>query len=44
MVTDITDVTMGATHYHNMTVNPYWSSKLAYIMTIDNHIFYKFKK
>jgi len=42
--TDITDVTMGATHYHNMTVNPYWSSKLAYIMTIDNHIFYKFKK
>ena len=42
--TEIIDVTKGATHYHNTSVNPYWSSKLTYIMTIDNHIFYKFKK
>lgn len=37
------DFTDGATHYHTKVVSPRWSSQLVYIMTIDNHMFYKGK-
>lgn len=30
-----------ATHYHTPSVNPKWAKKLEYVVTIDNHIFYK---
>lgn len=33
-----TDPTMGATHFHNLTVKPRW--KLKRIIRIGNHIFY----
>jgi len=35
------DITEGATHYHNDSVNPYWADSLNETVTIDNHIFYK---
>ncbi len=38
---DITDITNGATHYHNLTVDPIWNKSLKKVMQIDNHIFYK---
>jgi len=33
----------GATHYHNLTVNPRWSRILTRIRKINNHIFYKWE-
>jgi len=41
---EIRDFTNNSTHYHANYVSPYWASNLKYIMKIDNHIFYKFKK
>jgi spore germination cell wall hydrolase CwlJ-like protein len=35
------DVTKGATHYHNDTVNPHWAPKLKKIKQIGRHTFYK---
>lgn len=35
------DFTDGATHYHNLTVNPPWSQTLTKVTRIDNHVFYK---
>lgn len=35
------DITNGATHYHANYVNPDWSTQLAYIKHIGDHIFYK---
>ena len=41
---EIKDFTNKSTHYHAKYVSPYWASNLKYIMKIENHIFYKFKK
>ena len=38
---DIKDKTKNATHYHNLKVNPYWSSSLIMTTKLGNHIFYK---
>jgi len=37
----IKDVTHNATHYHNTSVDPYWSSSLYRIAQLGNHIFYR---
>jgi spore germination cell wall hydrolase CwlJ-like protein len=31
----------GATHYHTRYVEPYWTSKMFYVGSIGNHIFYE---
>lgn len=38
-------ISNGSDHYHSVNVNPYWSrdKDMKYIMTVDNHKFYKFK-
>ena len=33
--------TIGATHYHNTSVHPYWADSLVRLGRIGNHIFYK---
>ena len=35
------DITEGATHYHNDSVNPYWADSLNETVVINNHLFYK---
>lgn len=35
------DPTMGATMYHNETVNPHWADSFEKTTEIENHIFYK---
>jgi hypothetical protein len=35
------DPTFGATHFHHISTDPRW--KLNYLVTIDNHKFYKKK-
>ena len=35
------DSTNGSTHYHTKSVQPYWSTTLEYITSIDDHHFYK---
>lgn len=35
------DITEGATHYHSVYVNPYWSDSLNETVVINEHIFYK---
>ena len=35
------DVTNGATHYHSVSVQPYWSRSMEVTAKIGNHIFYK---
>lgn len=35
------DITEGATHYHNVYVNPYWADSLNETVIINEHIFYK---
>ena len=35
------DITEGATHYHNVYVNPYWADSLNETVVINEHIFYK---
>lgn len=35
------DITEGATHYHNVYVNPYWAETLNETVVINEHIFYK---
>lgn len=37
----ITDVTDGATFYHNHTVKPKWAKTMKVTAVIDDHIFYK---
>jgi spore germination cell wall hydrolase CwlJ-like protein len=36
-----TNVTNGATHYHTLKVNPYWSKSYEKTVVIENHIFYR---
>lgn len=38
-----TNVTYGATHYHAVTVNPYWAKSMERTIQIGNHIFYREK-
>lgn len=38
---DVTDITLGATHYHANYVRPYWADKLKYTVTYGSHLFYK---
>ncbi len=38
---DVTDITLGATHYHAHYVRPYWADKLEYTVTYGSHLFYK---
>ena len=35
------DFLHGATHYHNLDVNPYWNRKMIKVMTIGHHVFWK---
>lgn len=35
------DITRGATHYHTENVYPNWAPTLDKIMTVDDHIFYR---
>jgi N-acetylmuramoyl-L-alanine amidase len=35
------ELTQGSTHYHSVTVSPYWKESLNKIVQIDDHIFYK---
>ena len=37
----IDDFLNGATHYHNLDVNPYWNRKMLKVITIGDHIFWK---
>ena len=34
------DITYGATHYHKITVKPYWTHKMKKTVRIGNHQFY----
>jgi len=34
-------ITEGATHYHTISIEPYWASSLNQIGTIGSHIFYR---
>ena len=36
----IDDFLKGATHYHNLDVNPYWNRKMLKVVTIGDHIFW----
>jgi spore germination cell wall hydrolase CwlJ-like protein len=35
------DITEGATHYHAISVTPYWADSLNETVRITDHIFYK---
>jgi N-acetylmuramoyl-L-alanine amidase len=37
----LVDYTQGATHYHTVKVNPYWTNNKVYLTRIGNHVFYK---
>jgi len=37
---NLPDSTKGATHYHAVSVSPYWAATLPYLTQIGNHIFY----
>ena len=39
-----TDLTEGATHYHAISVNPYWAKTLNRVARIGKHIFYRWEK
>ena len=39
-----TDITKGATHYHAISVNPYWAKTLKRVARIGKHIFYRWEK
>lgn len=39
-----TDLTNGATYFHNRTVKPYWIRKLKVTFSFGGHIFYAKKK
>ena len=34
-------LTKGATHYHNLTIKPYWANERKKTLRIGDHIFYK---
>jgi len=36
-----TNLTGGATHYHTISVNPYWASAMITTTTIGHHMFYR---
>lgn len=38
---DTRNLTQGSTHYHSVTVSPYWKKSLNRVVQIDDHIFYK---
>ena len=38
------DITEGATHYHAISVNPYWAKTLKRVARIGKHIFYRWEK
>lgn len=38
---NIEDITNGATHYHTKTVAPKWKDGVEYVLTVDNHHFYR---
>jgi len=38
---DSRNLTQGSTHYHSVTVSPYWKKSLNRVVQIDDHIFYK---
>ena len=38
------DFTEGATHYHAISVNPYWAKTLKRVARIGKHIFYRWEK
>lgn len=35
------DITKGATYFHNLTVRPSWSYRFRVTMKLGNHIFYR---
>jgi N-acetylmuramoyl-L-alanine amidase len=35
------DFTLGATHYHAITVHPYWADGMDFVTQIGNHKFYR---
>lgn len=35
------DFTLGATHYHATSVDPYWASSMHFVTQIGNHKFYR---
>ncbi|MFD1803948.1 cell wall hydrolase [Mixta tenebrionis] len=37
---ELSDVTNGATYYHNQTVTPVWRNEFARTATIGSHVFY----
>lgn len=37
----VDDVTNGALFYHSNKIKPYWSDSKEYIVSINNHVFYK---
>lgn len=38
------DPTDGATHYHAVNVNPYWTKEKTLLGRVDDHIFYRWDK
>lgn len=41
MLGDLANITSGATHYHNVYVNPHWADRLERTTKIGRHIFYR---
>ncbi len=39
----VEDPTMGATHYHNKDIEPYWAKSMEFTKQIGNHRFYRVK-
>ena len=39
-----TDLTEGATHYHAISVNPFWAKTLKRVTRIGKHIYYRWEK
>tara|TARA_R110000803_G_scaffold38467_4_gene83234 strand:+ start:7207 stop:7632 length:426 start_codon:yes stop_codon:yes gene_type:complete len=37
------DPTEGATHYHTTSVRPEWAAPMKHIVTINNHMFYRWE-
>ena len=36
-----TNLTQGATHYHTVNTNPYWTASLVFTTQIGDHLFYR---
>jgi spore germination cell wall hydrolase CwlJ-like protein len=40
-ITSAYDITEGATHYHKLNIDPYWRATKRQLVSINDHIFYR---